>query len=276
MPDNVTLDPPITNIERLLARAAGMEGVSVDEPETRIERYLKSICDRLDNGGGLPEITGADDGKVLTANSGVWGASGDIVLNVTQDGYELNVTSDLPSMETVANTFKSGRNVVLVFANGDKCVLKPSQKETSYELDHYTFNGYVYDKEMRKYHAYVELYEDEGFTACHAYYIDADRFIVTLTPTALDYSGTMDKTVAEIDAAYKAGQEIWFKISSGESWTEYPLSRVGKESEGTYPSFNSNALYDELNMLVMIYTGTTSNGAKQTYSTKIYTLTPAT
>ena len=51
MPDNVTLDPPITNIERLLAIAAGMEGVSVDEPETRIERYLKAICDRLDSIG---------------------------------------------------------------------------------------------------------------------------------------------------------------------------------------------------------------------------------
>lgn len=51
MPDNVTLDPPITNIERLLAKAAGMEDVSVDEPETRIERYLKAICDRLDSGG---------------------------------------------------------------------------------------------------------------------------------------------------------------------------------------------------------------------------------
>ena len=53
MPNDVTLDPPITNIERLLAKAAGMEGVSVDDPETRIERYLKAICDRLDSGGVL-------------------------------------------------------------------------------------------------------------------------------------------------------------------------------------------------------------------------------
>ena len=39
----------------------------------------------------------------------------------------------------------------------------------------------------------------------------ANAFIVTLTPTALDYSGTMDKTVAEIDAAYQAGKEIIFR-----------------------------------------------------------------
>ena len=32
----------------------------------------------------------------------------------------------------------------------------------------------------------------------------ANPFIVTLTPTALDYSGTMDKTVAEIYAAHQA------------------------------------------------------------------------
>ena len=78
MPDNVTLDPPITNIERLLAKAAGMEGVNVDDPETRIERYLKAICDRLDNGGGggsqLPDPTENDVGKVATVvnNSGTY------------------------------------------------------------------------------------------------------------------------------------------------------------------------------------------------------------
>lgn len=78
MPDNVTLDPPITNIERLLAKAAGMEGVSVDEPETRIERYLKAICDRLDSGGTggsqLPDPTENDVGKVATVvdNSGTY------------------------------------------------------------------------------------------------------------------------------------------------------------------------------------------------------------
>ena len=102
-----------------------------------------------------------------------------------------------------------------------------------------------------------------------------EKFIVTLTPTALDYSGTMDKTVAEINAAYEAGQEIVFKIYQGDNWTEYPLSRVGKLSSETYPSFNSNALYDEMNMLVMIYTGITNDGTKQTYSTVIYPLNPA-
>ena len=66
MPDNVTLDPPITNVERLLANAAGMEGVSVDEPETRIERYLKAICDRLDSIGERFVVTFTYDDQTET------------------------------------------------------------------------------------------------------------------------------------------------------------------------------------------------------------------
>lgn len=100
------------------------------------------------------------------------------------------------------------------------------------------------------------------------------KFIVTLTPTAQDYSGTMDKTVGEINTAYEAGQQIWFRLYQGDSWTEYQSSRVGKYSSDIYPSFNANALYDESNILVLIYTGTTSDGTQQTYSTKLYSLTP--
>lgn len=41
-----------------------------------------------------------------------------------------------------------------------------------------------------------------------------DTFIVTLTPTAQDFSGTMDKTPQEITNAYNAGQDIEFDIPS--------------------------------------------------------------
>ena len=39
-----------------------------------------------------------------------------------------------------------------------------------------------------------------------------EPFIVTLTPTAQDFSGTMDKTPQEITAAYEAGQRIVFNV----------------------------------------------------------------
>ena len=131
---------------------------------------------------GLPEITDADDGKVLTANSGVWGAQ------------------------------------------------EPIGK----------------------------------------------KFIVTLTPTALDYSGTMDKTVAEINAAYEAGQEIWFKVMTGATtYTMCPIAQVGKNVYD-YPSYNAYIVDQENHALIYAFTGTTDDGTKQTYSTLVYTLTPAT
>lgn len=42
----------------------------------------------------------------------------------------------------------------------------------------------------------------------------ANPFVVTLTPTAADMSGTMDKTPAEIDTAIQAGRRIQFSVPS--------------------------------------------------------------
>lgn len=39
-----------------------------------------------------------------------------------------------------------------------------------------------------------------------------NRFVVTLTPTSPDYSGTTDKTPSEVYAAYAAGKRIIAKI----------------------------------------------------------------
>ena len=102
-----------------------------------------------------------------------------------------------------------------------------------------------------------------------------DTFIVTLTPTALDYSGTMDKTVAEIDAAYQSGKEIVFRIySSLTESTDVKLSSVYKDTL-TYPSFNAYIILYLIGVLVFAYTSTTDDGTKNTYSTVVYSLTPA-
>jgi frataxin-like iron-binding protein CyaY len=100
------------------------------------------------------------------------------------------------------------------------------------------------------------------------------KFIVTLTPTSEDYSGTMDKTVAEINAAYEAGMEIWFSLEiSGASSFEFKCDTVGRASGHNYPSFNGVMYY--ANALVLVKTLTTNNGTKKTYSTSVYSLTPA-
>ena len=64
MTDEITLDAPETRIERFLAAALGMEGVELDEPQTRIERYLYTLAQK----GGVPAVEDADKGKYLHAN----------------------------------------------------------------------------------------------------------------------------------------------------------------------------------------------------------------
>ena len=100
------------------------------------------------------------------------------------------------------------------------------------------------------------------------------KFIVTLTPTALDYSGTMDKTVAEINAAYEAGMEIWFDIVAPGGHVELKCTQAGYDG-AEFPSFNAYLIMDTNNALILAYTETTNDGTKQTYGTKVYALTPA-
>lgn len=104
--------------------------------------------------------------------------------------------------------------------------------------------------------------------------VAANPFIVTLTPTAQDFSGEMDKTVAEIYAAWQSGKTIIYRVYNEYGYTDLLVSRVGVINDQAYPSFNANMLYDEMNLLLLIYTGTTDNGTQDTYSTKIYPLTP--
>lgn len=110
----------------------------------------------------------------------------------------------------------------------------------------------------------------------HSYEKEDNKFIVTLTPTALDYSGTMDKTVAEINAAYEAGMEIWFKVlTSASTSVEIPLTYWATDSSYDYHGFSANIVQVGANMLIVAYVGSTSDGTRQTYDTQIYSLTPA-
>lgn len=102
----------------------------------------------------------------------------------------------------------------------------------------------------------------------------ANPFIVTLTPTAQDYSGTMDKTVAEIKTAYDAGKRIFFRVmESATTYSDVAITMIYQGST-TYPSFNAFIIMQELNLLIFAATGTTDNGTKATYTTTIYPLTP--
>ena len=96
----------------------------------------------------------------------------------------------------------------------------------------------------------------------------ADPFIVTLTPTAQDYSGTMDKTPEEIDEAYRTGRRIRFRVMGMDAEvdaTQYVVNTYPPE----YYQAAANVIYN--GMLVQILT----SRLDQTYNTVIYSLTPA-
>jgi hypothetical protein len=102
-----------------------------------------------------------------------------------------------------------------------------------------------------------------------------DPFVVTLTPTAQDYSGTMDKTVAEINTAYKAGQQIVFRVlTSANSYVDVPMSYAGRDAARQYPDFGAEIIQYSNNLMIVAHTGDTDDGTKQTYSTRIYSITP--
>lgn len=102
------------------------------------------------------------------------------------------------------------------------------------------------------------------------------KFIVTLTPTNEDFSGTMDKTVAEINAAYEAGQQIVFRVYvSPAAYYEIGCTDVYFDQAYVYPRYCAVLVYDNANVIVKISTPTGDDGTLQGYGTLIYSLTPA-
>lgn len=103
----------------------------------------------------------------------------------------------------------------------------------------------------------------------------SNKYVVTLTPTSLDYSGTMDKTVGEINAAYEAGMDLVFRVmTSSTTYMDVDCTARWNNGSTTYPSFNGYVVTDN-DVLLYAFTGITNDGTKQTYATKVYSLTPA-
>lgn len=102
------------------------------------------------------------------------------------------------------------------------------------------------------------------------------KFVVTLTPTAADFSGTMDKTSDEITAAHEEGQEIVFDVvgfpgfdhvNIPAAWYTYATGRTICAACATLVDVTS-----DLQIIVV----TSDVSGSSSYYTDIYTLTPAT
>ena len=100
-------------------------------------------------------------------------------------------------------------------------------------------------------------------------------FVVTLIPTGADLSGTMDKTVAEITAAYQAGRKIVYKVAMPETQFIYvDVTMVYVDGDYTYPSFGAYVIDENNSLLIGAFTGAKDDGTSNLYTTKIYPLTP--
>ena len=103
------------------------------------------------------------------------------------------------------------------------------------------------------------------------------RFVVTLTPTAQDFSGVMDKTCAEITAAYEAGKDIWLEVDATaigyELWRVKATieAKVNGENYGQVMAFLINMQMTPPSM-IFIFTDFNTSGDSNRYITQIFPL----
>lgn len=101
-----------------------------------------------------------------------------------------------------------------------------------------------------------------------------DTFIVTLTPTAQDFSGTMDKTVGEIKTAYKAGKQIVFRVLSSETrYTDIYSVSFDYDTSDDVLIFYANIFVLDSGAFVIAY-NVQLGDSTDVYSTTIFPLTP--
>lgn len=119
----------------------------------------------------------------------------------------------------------------------------------------------------------VKYDEESGMWIAGEAVSGSNKFIVTLTPTAIDYSGTMDKTVSEINAAYEAGMEIWFSFTGPGARIDFPVNNVLNDENYDFPGYKGVSILPGL--IGVIGPEPTSDGTTDTYTADLYTLTPA-
>ena len=235
----------------------------------------------------LPPVTSADNGKVLAVKDGAWAADSNLFVVTVSRNAQYVYTADKTYAE-IMSAINAGKPVIC-YNSVIKKYYNLSYADDSYVEFYYpttnnqataiciatgtntvTLEKYLSLPKVAAANNGSELIVKDG-----AWAMQQKKFIVTLTPTALDYSGTMDKTVAEINAAYEAGQEIVFRfVIDQDAHADVAVTAVNYDAY-TYPSFDAFAIMLSANVLVYAYTSYTNDGTKQTYSTVVYSLTPA-
>ncbi len=228
-------------------------------------------------GGILPEVSAADKGKVLAVNnSGVWREQEqEFIVRLTPTS-ESGGTMDKSNIEILA-AYMQGKRIMFDIVVGSAACRVQATLTASFEGAQYpTFSAYGIDTSGT---TIINLYVDPSDEESYTFTMDAveinkePNFVVTLTPTALDYSGTMDKTVSEIYDAYLAGKNIFFEIYAESMRARFPLVDTNKHDDYAYPSFDA-VLWNVIDKVFMhVSTSFTNYGDKDTYSVSTFPMT---
>lgn len=235
------------------------------------------------NGGSsLPSVTSSDNGKVLAVEDGAWAADSNLFV-AEFSGSPL--TCDKTYQEVV-DAVNAGRTVIGVrgtdvYAYSCKDIVHVNFTKisgNSLAVSRIALSNSDTAKAAGASLAPSTTSFDDGcelIVKGGAWVKQQKKFVVTLTPTAPDYSGTMDKTVAEINAAYEAGRKIVFRILTGQdAYVEAVVTFVTVYGGTNYPMFEAFATMTE--RFIGIFNEVTQDGTSTAYLTEIYALTPAT
>lgn len=228
-------------------------------------------------GSSLPSVTSSDNGKVLAVENGAWAAVANIVPitftyneNNTYGSYDIiSVLPDALSVSFSGGPYDLMDNVVFR-RFGKAFQIYPIYQGTMLvggTTSIYTFTAYVSLALSGETYS-VNFINDDT--------IKTNKYLVTLTPTALDYSGTMDKTVAEIWNAHNSGQYIVFRFMMGE--TEYYdiIPNLFQHVDGvSYGGISASAIIATNTFAEIRTVQSVSDGTVNNYYAHIYALTQA-
>lgn len=274
------------------------EDVGVPEPSWRIEEYLKAIYDKLKEGGSsLPPVTSSDNGKVLTVADGAWAAGFRTEVDpaniqhipVTFDGSSFTTTITPRDVEDGFTydgeeqpPFSQSQLSVIDFYVGGEMVGHSNLTIYESNSDGPTFRSYIADLDdlgLADKYGYFSL-DSAGnnypYVVSLVSWDKGGKFIVTLTPTSPDYSGTMDKTVAEIWDAHNSGQDIVFRFMAGATDYYDIMPNLFEHLDGiSYGSISASAIMATNTFGEIRTEQSESDGTVNNYYAFMYSLTLA-
>lgn len=238
-------------------------------------------------GSSLPSVTSSDNGKVLAVKNGAWAADSNLFV-VNMPTYN---TADKTYAETVA-AVEAGKNVVVIWNGRVFTLLEKTASEMLFIGNTAASSNLIFGSATIVRFKSTSISVGDVFRFLNnpvaadngselivkngAWAMQQKKFVVTMTPTSPDYSGTMDKTVAEINAAYEAGQEIVFRVITSESsHMDVACSAQWFVDEHPYPSFNAYIVDNRNNVILFAFTGVSDDGTDNTYACLVYSLTQA-